>query len=110
MDTPPFGSLGLEATPGNLPEETPLPFWKRGWFGYALIMAIVTFGGWILDTRNESRIQFLDNRIQILDNRLRDVEVDVGQIRGHLGIGINLQSSTTAPDKPQLTPNKTAAN
>lgn len=52
------------------------------WIFRAVLLLLLGAGGWYLSS--------IDHRIQKIDERLRNVEIDMGHIKGSLGIRIGV--------------------
>lgn len=59
---------------------------NMNWIFRAVLLLLLGAGGWYLSS--------IDHRIQKIDERLRNVEIDMGHIKGSLGIriGVNPES------------------
>ena len=52
------------------------------WIFRVVLLLLLAAGGWYLNS--------IDHRIQKIDERLRNVEIDMGHIKGSLGIRIGV--------------------
>ena len=55
------------------------------WMFRVVLLLLLGAGGWYLNS--------IDHRIQKIDERLRNVEIDMGHIKGNLGIRTGVRPS-----------------